>query len=124
MANVLNWFEIPVADMERAVKFYSAIFGYDSMYQMNMGGSDMAFFPMEDRSGVGGALCKGEWYKPTLDGSIIYLNGNPDLGVIIDKVEAAGGKVIVPKKIITEEIGYMGIFIDSEGNRVALHSNK
>ena len=123
MANVLNWFEIPVTNMERAVKFYTAVFGYESMYQINMGGFDMAFFPMEGE-GVGGALCKGEWYKPTQDGAVIYLNGNPDLDKPISKVESAGGKVIMPKKLITDEIGYMAMFIDSEGNRVALHSNK
>ncbi|MBX3009542.1 MAG: VOC family protein [Melioribacteraceae bacterium] len=122
MSNVLNWFEIPVIDMERAVKFYCRIFGHESMYITHMGGFDMAFFPMEG-DGVGGALCKGEWYKPTQDGSLIYLNGNPDLANILDKVEEAGGKVIMPKRIITEEIGYMGLFIDIEGNRVALHSN-
>jgi uncharacterized protein len=122
MANVLNRFEIPIADMERAVKFYSEIFGYESMYQMSMGGFDMAFFPMEG-DGVGGALCKGEWYKPTQDGAVIYLNANPDLAVQLSKVESAGGKVLMPKKLITEEYGYMALFIDSEGNRVALHSS-
>jgi hypothetical protein len=122
MANVLNWFEIPVNDMERAVKFYCSIFGYESMYITNMEGFDMAFFPMEGE-GVGGALVKGEWYKPTQDGSLIYLNGNPDLAAVLDKVEAAGGKVILPKRMINEEIGFMGVFIDIEGNRVALHSN-
>lgn len=123
MANVLNWFEIPVTDMERAVKFYSAIFGYESMYQINMGGFDMAFFPMEE-DGVGGALCKGEWYKPTQDGVVVYLNANPDLEIPLSKIEAAGGRVLMPKKLITEEYGYMALFVDSEGNRVALHSNK
>ncbi len=123
MANVLNWFEIPVTDMERAVKFYCSIFNYDSMYQTNMGGFDMAFFPMEGE-GVGGALCKGEWYKPTEDGAVIYLNGNPDLESVLKNIETSGGKIIQHKTLITEEIGYMALFIDSEGNRVALHSNK
>ena len=123
MANVLNWFEIPVTNMERAVKFYTAVFGYEAMYQTNMGGIDMAFFPMEGE-GVGGALCKGEGHNPTQDGSLIYLNGNPDLEKQISLVESAGGKLILPKTLITEEIGYMAIFIDSEGNKMALHSNK
>jgi uncharacterized protein len=123
MANVLNWFEIPVTDMDRAVKFYTTIFGYKSMHQMNMGGFDMAIFPMEG-DGVGGALCKGEWYTPSQEGAVIYLNGNPDLDVPLSKVESAGGKVIMQKKFITEEIGYMAMFVDCEGNRVALHSNK
>ncbi len=123
MANVLNWFEIPVTDMARAVKFYCEVMGYESMSQINMGGYDNALFPMEGE-GVGGSLCKGEEFKPTTDGAIIYLNGNPDLAIPLSKVEAAGGKVILPKQLITEEIGYMAIFIDSEGNKVALHSNK
>lgn len=123
MANVLNWFEIPVADMNRAVKFYCTIFGWESMQQMNMDGFDMAVFPMEG-NGVGGSLVKGDVYKPTMDGAIIYLNANPDLAIVESKIESAGGKVLVSKKLITEEIGYMAIFIDCEGNRVALHSNK
>ncbi|KAF0152183.1 MAG: glyoxalase/bleomycin resistance protein/dioxygenase [Ignavibacteria bacterium] len=123
MANVLNWFEIPATDIERAVKFYCEVMGYESMYQTNMEGLDMAFFPMDDES-VGGSLCKGEWYKPTADGPIIYLNANPDLAIPLSKIEAAGGHVVLPKKLVTEEIGYMAIFIDSEGNRVAFHSNK
>lgn len=123
MANVLNWFEIPVTDMARAVKFYCTVMGYESMYQMNMGGIDMAFFPMEGE-GVGGSLSKGEGFTPTTDGSVIYLNGNPDLAIPLSKIEEAGGKIILPKQLITEEIGYMAIFIDSEGNRVAFHSNK
>lgn len=123
MANVLNWFEIPVSDMGRAVKFYTEVMGYDSMYQTNMGGYDMAFFPMEGE-GVGGALVKGEGCIPNANGSVIYLNANPDLAIPLSKIEAAGGKVIMPRTLITEEIGYMATFTDSEGNKVAFHSNK
>ncbi|MFA7418755.1 MAG: VOC family protein [Melioribacteraceae bacterium] len=123
MANVLNWFEIPVTDMERAVKFYTEVMGYDSMYQMNMGGYDMAFFPMEGE-GVGGALVKGEGCIPNANGSVIYLNANPDLAIPLSKIEEAGGKILMPRQLITEEIGYMATFIDSEGNKVAFHSNK
>lgn len=121
--NTINWFEIPVTDLQRAVNFYCRIFGYEAMYQMNMGGIDMAFFPMEGE-GVSGALCKGKDYNPTMDGAVIYLNGNPDLNNILSKVESFGGKVLVEKTIITEDIGYMALFVDSEGNKVALHSNK
>ncbi|KAF0162207.1 MAG: glyoxalase/bleomycin resistance protein/dioxygenase [Ignavibacteria bacterium] len=123
MANALNWFEIPVTDMARAVKFYCEVMGYESMYQMNMGGIDMAFFPMEG-DGVGGSLSKGEGFIPTTGGSLIYLNANPDLAIPLSKIEDAGGKVIMPKQLITDEIGYMATFIDCEGNRVAFHSNK
>lgn len=123
MANVLNWFEIPVTDMARAVKFYCTVMGYESMYQMNMGGYDMAGFPMEGE-GVGGALVQGDGCVPNVQGSMIYINANPDLAIPLSKIENAGGKVIMPKQLITEEIGYMATFLDSEGNKVAFHSNK
>jgi predicted enzyme related to lactoylglutathione lyase len=122
MANVLNWFEIPATDLNRAVKFYSEILGGE-FHLMDMMELKMALFPMEGE-GVGGALCQGEWYKPTQDGAVIYLNANPDLSVPLSKVESAGGKIIMPKKHISDDIGYMALFIDSEGNRVAFHSNK
>jgi len=123
MANVLNWFEIPALNLERAIKFYSDMFSYPSMNKMDLGDLQMAVFPMEG-NGVGGALCQHVEYKPSQEGSLIYLNANPDLSIPLSKVEAAGGKVLIPKKQISPEIGFMAIFIDSEGNRVALHSNK
>lgn len=122
MANVLNWFEIPAADLNRAVKFYSEVLD-GKLFITDFGGFKIAFFPMEG-NGVGGALCEGEWYKPSKEGAIIYLNANPDLILPLSKVEAAGGKVIMDKKLISDDIGYMALFIDSEGNRVAFHSNK
>jgi predicted enzyme related to lactoylglutathione lyase len=121
-ANALNWFEIPVSNMERAKKFYEAIFGI-SIHIQEMGPFTMGFLPMHPGK-VSGALCQGEHYKPSADGSLIYLNGNPDLATVLGKVEAAGGKVIQPKRQITPEYGYMALFTDSEGNRMALHSNK
>jgi len=63
------------------------------------------------------------FYKPSAtDGPLIYLNGNPDLQIILDRVEAAGGKIIVPKTEINPDYGFMGVFIDTEGNRIGLHS--
>jgi predicted enzyme related to lactoylglutathione lyase len=123
--NTLNWFEIPVTDMPRARKFYETIFDM-KMEEMVMGPVTMAMFPGEPGNGkVGGALCLGEWYKPaTSGGPFIYLNGNPDLGEVLSRVEAAGGKITLPKTQIAEDIGYMGMFVDSEGNTMALHSNK
>lgn len=122
MASVLNWFEIPASDLNRAVKFYSEILD-GKFYITEFAGFKMAFFPMEG-DGVGGALCEGEWYKPSKEGAIIYLNANPDLSIPLSKVESAGGKIIMDKKLISDDIGYMALFIDSEGNRVAFHSNK
>lgn len=121
MSNAINWFEIPVTDMNRAIKFYSKVFSYPIMNRMQMDEIDMAFFPMTGE-GVGGSLCKGVWYKPTQDGVVVYMNGGNDLSLPLSKIEEAGGKIIMPKKLITPEIGYMALFIDSEGNRIALHS--
>jgi hypothetical protein len=123
-ANSLNWFEIPATDIKRAKKFYEAIFDIqmDESEMMNM---KMAFFPYEMGSGkASGALCQSDFHKPGMDGVIVYLNGNPDLKTVLDKIESAGGRIIMPKTEITPEIGYMAFFIDSEGNRVALHSQK
>jgi len=122
MANVINWFEIPVTDINRASKFYSEVLGGD-LSQMEMGGIKMAFLPMQGE-GVGGALCQSDQYKPSTDGTLVYLNGGDDLSAPLSRVEKSGGKVLLPKTLITEEIGYMAMFIDSEGNKVAFHSQK
>ena len=122
MANVVNWFEIPVADFERAKKFYETVLAGD-MHVQEMMGFKMGFFPMEGE-GIGGAICHGEGYKPSLEGTRVYLNGGEDLSIPLSKVEAAGGKIILPKTKITDDIGYMAFFIDTEGNHVAFHSPK
>jgi predicted enzyme related to lactoylglutathione lyase len=122
--NALNWFEIPVTDTARAKKFYETIFDVQ-MDTQDMMGMEMTFFPydMEANSGkVSGALVKGQMHKPGADGSIVYLNANPAIQTVVDKIEQAGGKVLMPKTQISEQIGYMAVFMDSEGNRMALHA--
>lgn len=122
--NTLNWFEISVSDINRAIKFYESIFGIE-LGQQEMMGMQMAFFPAEDMNGkVSGSLVQGPMHKPSADGAKIYFNGNPDLAIALAKIEPAGGKVVMPKTRISDEIGYMAFFVDSEGNTVALHSNK
>jgi len=122
--NALNWFEIAVNDIGRAKKFYETIFDIE-MPQMDMNGMLMAFFPTDNMStNVGGGLVQHEMYKPSAEGAVIYLNGNPDLALALGKVEKAGGKIVMPKTLIKEDIGYMAFFIDTEGNKVALHSGK
>jgi uncharacterized protein len=122
MKNMLNWFEIPVSDFERGKKFYETIFSC-SIHGSDFGGVQMGFFPM-DEGKVSGALCAGPDYKPSMYGSLLYLNANPDLDEVLNKVEAAGGKILLAKRQITPEYGYMALFVDSEGNRMGLHSNK
>jgi predicted enzyme related to lactoylglutathione lyase len=117
--NVVNWFEIPTADIERAAKFYGAIFDAQFEIAEAMPGFKMAQFPHEE--GVGGALLQGEGYTPTASGALVYLNGGDDLSVVLDRVEAAGGQVLLPKTSIGEN-GFMAYLRDTEGNRVGLHS--
>ena len=124
MNNAISWFEIPTQDIDRAANFYEAIFNV-SLIPLDLQQLKMRMFPVQDPGkGVGGALCYNkEFYKPSAtDGPLIYLNGNPDVQNILDKVEPAGGKIVVPKTQISPEYGYMAVFIDTEGNRVALHS--
>ncbi len=122
--NAISWFEIPATDLTRATKFYETIFD-TQLIPMDMPAIRMRMFALTDMmSGVGGAVVdSGNSYKPSAtDGPLIYLNGSPDLQIVLDKVEAAGGKVLMPKTEITPEYGYMALFLDSEGNRIGLHS--
>jgi uncharacterized protein len=123
MQHAISWFEIPATDLERATKFYETIFS-TTLITMDMPAIRMRMFPLDDMAGVGGAVVdSGGFHKPSsTDGPLIYLNGNPDLQTVLDKVEAAGGKIMVPKTEITPEYGYMAVFIDTEGNRIGLHS--
>ena len=121
--NALNWFEIAVSDISRAKKFYESVFDIQ-MDQTEMMGMQMAFFPSEDMNGkVSGSLVQGPMHKPSTEGARIYLNGNPDLSIPLARVESAGGKVLMPKTKISDDVGFMAAFSDSEGNGVALHSN-
>ncbi|MFT3909870.1 MAG: VOC family protein [Ferruginibacter sp.] len=124
MDNAISWFEIPATNLERAQKFYETIFGI-SLIPMDLQNIKMRMFPIDDMmTGIGGAVVdSGGFHKPSAtDGPLIYLNGNPDVQNILDKVEAAGGSILVPKTEISPEYGYMGVFIDTEGNRIGLHS--
>ncbi len=123
MKNAISWFEIPSSDLPRATKFYETILGV-SLNPLDLPNIKMRMFPLEDMMGVGGAIVdSGGFHKPsTTDGPLIYLNGNPDVQKILDKVEGAGGKIMVPKTEISPEYGYMAVIIDTEGNRIGLHS--
>lgn len=121
--NALNWFEVSVNDMARAKKFYETVFNV-KLEETEMMGMKMAFFPAENMNGkVSGGLVQGPMHKPSMDGAKIYFNGNPDLADALSRVEAAGGKIMMPKKKISDDIGYMAFFADSEGNAVAMHSS-
>lgn len=124
MKNAISWFEIPSVDLDRAQKFYETIFGIQ-LVPMDTPQIKMRMFPLDDpMSGIGGAVVKTDGYHtPSGEaGVLIYLDGNPDVQQVLDKVEAAGGKIMVPKTEISPEYGFMAVFIDTEGNRIGLHS--
>lgn len=120
MENVISWFEIPASDFKRAVLFYKAVLGLE-INETEMFGTKMGFFP-SDGTNVSGALVQGEGYTPTSDGVVAYLNGGKNLQDILDRVQENNGKVIVPKTQISPEMGFFGMFIDTEGNKLAVHS--
>ena len=120
MKHLINWIEIPVTDMQRAKRFYSSIL--ETAFQdMAIGDINYAFFPSEDQYNAG-ALAQGPFYKPGSDGTLIYLNGGDDLTTVLLKINEAGGNVIMPKTLISDMAGYAGMFIDTEGNRIGVHS--
>lgn len=123
MKNAISWFEIPASDLGRAQAFYEAIFQV-KLHPLDMPNIRMRMFPIDDLMGVGGAVVdSGGFHKPSAtDGPLIYLNGNPDLQLVLDRVIPAGGKIMVPKTEISPEYGYMAVIIDTEGNRIGLHS--
>jgi uncharacterized protein len=118
--NWTDWFEIPVTDMSRAKKFYETIFETHISVQ-DLGPLKMGIFAHKD---IGCAICEGEWYVPSTNGTLVYLKANPDLALVQGRIESAGGHVIMPKKQISPTHGFMAVFIDTEGNRLALHSDK
>jgi predicted enzyme related to lactoylglutathione lyase len=123
MKHAISWFEIGTTDLERATKFYETIFNV-KLNPLDLDNIKMRMFPIDDMMGVSGAIVySGGFHKPSsTDGPLIFLNGNPDVQLILDKVEQAGGKIMVPKTEISPDYGYMAVIIDSEGNRIGLHS--
>ena len=125
--NIITWFEIPVTDIDRAQKFYETILDIE-MVKRTDGEDEAAFFPFDPNviqatSGrVTGILSKSERNKPSSNGTVIYINASPDIQTVLDKVEQAGGKVMMPRTQIPP--GFIAIIIDSEGNKVGLHAEQ
>ena len=125
-ANLGTWFEIPVNDMERAKTFYEKVFDIQ-IHVVQLGETQMGWFPsphVPGAAGAGGSLIHNPaHYKPSAEGTLIYLSSK-DITTELDRIEKAGGKVVQGKTQISEEIGYMAVFLDPEGNRVAMHSRE
>ncbi|MBK7963372.1 MAG: VOC family protein [Bdellovibrionales bacterium] len=116
--NIGSYFEIPVTNLERAMKFYSSVFGCDFSKE-NIHGNEMALFPFNGKnSGITGALAKGKTYKPSASGTLIYL-ATEDIEKTLEKVKSQGGEILFPKTA-AGEYGFVAEFEDVEGNRIAL----
>jgi uncharacterized protein len=119
--NFVSWFEIPAYNHYRSVAFYSYIYSIQ-MNTVELNGFAMSYFPTE--SGIGGAIVTGPGCVPSEIGPLVYLNAGEDLDNVLSKVNEAGGRVVMGKTFLGGEAGYFALFIDSEGNRLALHSKK
>ena len=119
--NPINWFEIPVNDLDRARNFYQTILGLEEMTVTEMGPSTMAWFPGgPGEPGATGTLIKTEGYTPSHEGSVVYFSVS-DIEGTLATIESNGGKTLVPKMSIGE-YGFIAQFEDCEGNRVSLHA--
>ena len=121
---MVGWFEIPVSDMDRAKRFYEEVFNIDIQLH-DLGGLLMGWFPFfDDKKGASGSLIRHESYKPSAEAGVLVYFSSADVNDELNRVEAAGGTILKGKTQISPDIGYMALFLDSEGNRLALHSRQ
>ncbi len=119
--HIVNWAEIPVSNMQRAITFYQEVLQV-SIKQDKMGDYDYSVFEADEEA-VSCALVAGEGYKPGIEGSVIYLNGGEDLTRPLEIATKLGSEVLIPKTAINDgDCGYFAQFVDSEGNRIGLYS--
>lgn len=118
--NMLNWYEIPATDFARAVKFYETLLAI-TVHAQEMNGMKVGFMPQQGDT-VGGAIMSGPEQSPSGSGVTIYFKGGSDLAGPLSRVEPAGGRIILPKTLVSKQIGHIALFHDTEGNRIGLHS--
>ncbi|CAM2011097.1 VOC family protein [Acanthopleuribacter pedis] len=116
---VISWFEIPATDINRAAAWYGKIFDYE-LSPFDMQGQIMAFFPMSEGT-TGGALIQSSEHEPSMQGSLVYLNAGDRMDTLLERIAESEGEVLMPRTSIGEH-GFIAMFKDTEGNRVALHS--
>lgn len=120
MKSYISMFEIPATDMSRAIHFYQALLDI-KIEKMDVEGMQMGILPYENQM-VTGVLIQADGYKPSADGITLYLNAGENLQTVLDRVEKNGGQIMLPKTAHADESGYFALFIDSEGNKMALNS--
>jgi len=120
MKSYVAMFEIPVTDISRAIHFYQALLDI-KIEKMEVAGMQMGILPYEGQM-VTGIIVQSEGYNPSADGVTVYLNAGENLQEALDKVEKNGGKILMPKTAYPDESGYFAIFLDTERNKMALHS--
>ncbi len=120
--HLVNWFEVPVKDLDRAAKFYEKVFDV-KLSREAMGGMKMALFPFtQNAPGAPGSLVQGESYEPSHAGLVVYFSVE-DIQETLRRINASGGKTLMPKTAIGQ-YGFIAQYEDTEGNRLALHSVK
>ena len=122
MQNSIHWVEIPTTNIERAVGFYNNLLSIE-MKVMEVMSMKTAFFPHTAETQSGGCLMQGPNYIPSDKGTLIYLSAGENLQTALDRVDAAGGTIILPKTSIGAN-GYMAHILDTEGNKVGLYSKQ
>jgi uncharacterized protein len=118
--HAVNWFEIPVNNLDRAQAFYEQVFA-SKLHRQDIGEQTLAVFPYDDNA-VGGCLVAGSGIEPSSQGALVYLNAQPSLDAVLARVETAGGRITTPKVQLPDDMGYFAHFTDSEGNRLGLHA--
>jgi uncharacterized protein len=118
----VDWYEIPVTDMARGMRFYEAVFA-TKLNRQHSGPVDMAVFPYDRNSGgVSGCLVNGPSYTPARTGTVVYLNASPSIDVVLERVRDAGGEILFPKTALPPGLGFFAHIADTEGNCVGVHA--
>jgi uncharacterized protein len=121
MRNAISWFELPVTDLERAGEFYSTVLGRKLLPSTQADDRVFRMFPAAN--GVTGAIVQGNGYVPSATGALVFLNAGDVLQPVLDRVERAGGQIVL-RRLEMGDWGVAAFIIDTEGNKVALHASR
>jgi predicted enzyme related to lactoylglutathione lyase len=121
-ARAINWFEIPVTDIERARRCYETVLDRPLRRESMGPQGELAVFPYEPGTATGGCLMQSPALRPGADGVRIYLNAEPSLDAAVGRAERAGLRVLVPRVDLPGGMGAFAVIVDSEGNTIGLHA--